>query len=273
MDVPPPQQPVHWWDIEQKVWGEGFSDPVSGPFLTALIKPLEPESYSELLLLGAGFGGAASEIVSRHGAKVAAHEAVTELAEAATAHWAASAMEKPPAIEPCDLAVATLPSRTFDGGLALNAFLPVGDKAGALKRIEQALKLRKRLVILEAFADEDIDPKSEVFQAWRDAEPTPVHLMSYSDFEAVLQETGFTLLDQKDLTAAYQDLITGGWAKAMRTLRPPTDGSVDADAFVECVMRQCRRWTLLSTLLKEEKLRIYLVNAQVGESAKLMSDW
>ncbi len=248
---PPAEVPVHWWDIEQKVWGEGYSNPVSGDFLEALLKPLELESYTELLLLGAGFGGIASGVIARHGAKVAAHEATAALAEAATAHWATSEMEKPPVVNACDLAAATLPSREFDGGLALNAFLPVGDKVGALKRVERALKVRKPFVILETFPGADVDPESEEFEEWRSLEPERPRLMAHPSFEAALEETGFKILDQKDVSKVYQGLVTSAWSKAMRTLKPPTDGSVDT------VMRQCKRWTLRSSLLKEEKLTIY----------------
>src|SRR6056297_2504755 len=68
--------------VAERVWGEGFVDPLSGEALRALVGPLGLDAAQSVLDLGAGLGGAARQIVRETGAWVTGLEPDPALARA-----------------------------------------------------------------------------------------------------------------------------------------------------------------------------------------------
>ena len=266
-----PERP--WWEVEETVWGAGHSGPVRGEFLELLTKPFKLTKASQLVVFGAGLGGGAREIMARHGAKLTAFEAAPGLAQAATAFEAGGEAGEPLDVGALDLTTATLPTRLYDGALAINALLPFGDKLGALKRIERSMKTRKQLVLLEPVLGPNIDPEREGTREWRDCEPEPVHLWDYHTLEGALKEAGFVIKDSSNLSLVYHNLIYDAWSDAVKTLRAMSAAERHAHAGMGELLKQCLRWAKLAVLLKRGDVQLYRVQAQVGEGKLLMSDW
>ncbi len=195
--------------VAERVWGEGFLDPLAGDDLHGLIRPLGLGPAHSVLDLGAGLGGAARLIVRTTGAWVTGLEPDPLLARLGHERSVRAGLSRRASITACDLERLVL-DRRYDAVLARHCLFTVSHKNELIEAVRAALKPRSRFLIID-FVVKHSSSRGPAIDAWRDAEPVTPHPWTVSQMTDRLKSRGFDVRIAEDISDMYGTLVIRAW--------------------------------------------------------------
>jgi len=197
--------------VAERVWGEGFVDPLSGEALRTLVRPLGLDAARSVLDLGAGLGGAARQIVRETGAWVTGLEPDPVLARTGGERSEQAGLARRAPVAVCDLERLAL-DRRYDAVIARHALFTVSRKNELIEAVRAALKPRGHFLIVD-FAVKNSASNGPAIAAWRNAEPVTPHPWTVCQTTDRLKSRGFDVRAAEDMSETYAGLVLRAWER------------------------------------------------------------
>jgi hypothetical protein len=263
-EADPPAKPEGPWpaariDVCEQIWGEGFLFPGGGEEVMRLARPLGLSSAATLLLVGAGSGGPPRTIASQLGVWVSGFESDPDLAALAMERCTRARLGRRAMVEMWYPQAPSFRIQAYHHGLALEPLRDAKPEP-VLAALTGALRPRGQLMLVEAIADEPLDPADPLVAEWRRVERRSAELPTERSITRMFGRLGFEVRVAEDVTQRYIHLAVLGWRTAVRDMKserppPPRAARIVAEAELWLIrlrmMREGRvrmvRWHAIST--------------------------
>lgn len=199
--------------VAQKLWGEGALQPGGIERSLQMIAPLGLGRESSIIQIGAGLGGEARAMASRHGAWVTALEGDPVLVRLAQAESRRAGLERQAVVAYEDLGNLSVRAHYFDGAFSRETLHTVEDKPGLLAALQEGLKENAPLMLSDLFLAPGVASDDSRLDAWRRAEPGAVFPVPAAEINEGLRQLMFDLRADEDITEAYRTDILAGWER------------------------------------------------------------
>lgn len=248
--------------VLRELFGAGLTGPWSPEIQDTLIRELQIEENSRIVVLGGGFGGPAQRLQAATGAKVLNLDDRVEVSDIAQ-EWLAG--EK--------AAVQQDRRDFFDTGLkpdyadviiAFGGLSHVRHRKSLYQHMLHILRPNGKLVVLDFFIT-GRDPTCPEVAIWSALEDRPRHLMNTETLARLIYEIGFDTPEFIDVTGAYRSSIRSAFGRSMEILKA---AGPDAVRYQQTLVSELERWNRRLALLDSGEVRFYAVRIEYfGKSA------
>lgn len=202
----------------QLIWGEGFCGPGGPRHIIDSSKLLALAPKMSVLIIGTGAGGPSRVLAEEFGVWITGCENDQFLAEEAVKLSAATGLGKKLSVIHGDLNNLPPFDQSFDRAFSAETLFTVKDKADLFRKIYQPLK-DDGLFLVSDFVIKDHDSLNDPdIINWQRHELPESCPVTPADMTALLENTGFTVTINEDITDHYLDLITIAWEQAGKAL-------------------------------------------------------
>jgi SAM-dependent methyltransferase len=238
--------------VTDALWGEGYLIPGGEIELLRLAKPLGLSAAANLLLLGAGAGGAACSLVTALGVWVNGFEAEPELVAAAWQRVAGSNLGKRARIDFWNPADPSFARHYYHHALALEPLMGHLPEA-VLAAIAAALKPGGQLMMTELVADAPLSPNDALVAQWarlerRDPQTVPTEIA----ITRVLGRQGYDVRIVEDVSQRFMHQGIMGWRRMVRAMQDAKPSRQHA----KLVVHEAEVWLVRLRLFREGRLRL-----------------
>ncbi len=266
-ELPPPKKntppvenlpPLEWTEkrieLAQLIWGEGYCGPGGSEYVKSLSKMLCLTDKMSVAVIGAKLGGPTRVLADEFSSWVSGFEISNELVkrgnelslEADLKDKAVLVKYDPVSDEPFE--------RKFDRCFAKETIYSIEDKPVFLKKIFDNLKNDGLLLITDyCLLNEESMINSDV-QKWQMQETTAPFFITEKEMKKNLEDAGFNVRVNEDISEDYIKIISKNWAGAEKILASlsPQD---EMDS-LQIIMKDAESWNLLSKLLSDKHIQV-----------------
>ncbi len=244
-------------EMTQLIWGDGYCGPGGKEHIEGMCKLLTMNSEMSAIVIGAGLGGPARVLAEEFGVWITGYELSKDLAEqgmqmstdAGLASKAIISHIDPKKKEPFD--------RHFDRAFSKEALYCFPDKAKILKDTFDTLKDSALFLITDYTISDKSALENPDVQKWlgqEAAQPFPVTSGNMTKF---LEEAGFTIRVNEDISHEYVDLIEHSWSKAAIVAQHLSEKGEEGTKAIKSLMEEAEHWALRAKLLKEGQIHVW----------------
>lgn len=244
-------------EMTQLIWGDGYCGPGGKEHIEGMCKLLAMNSEMSAIVIGAGLGGPARVLAEEFGVWITGYELSKDLAEqgmqmstdAGLASKAVICHIDPEQKDPFD--------RQFDRAFSKEALYCFPDKNKIIQDTFDTLKDSALFLITDyTLSDISVLENPEV-QKWLKQEATQPYPVTAGNMKTSLEEVGFIIRVNEDISGEYVELIEHSWSKAATVaqhLSEKGDEGVDA---IKSLMEEAEHWALRAKLLKEGQIHVW----------------
>lgn len=225
--------PTVAWQSERKqvsemIWGQGFNVPGRAEFVLELVKPFGLTSANTMLQFGVGLGGGLCAITEKFGNYISAFDVNTDLAKLARDLTITRDVDNKITISADHPDILSLKPAAYDGCLVREMLTQVIDQRDFVRKIYDALKSDKSLVVSDYFLPGK-EPGPNVVQ-WHERSGDETYPSQADDLIQNLKSAGFQVRVREDDTGSYSELVRRAWAEVAKSISndPLNQKHVDA---------------------------------------------
>ncbi|MEX1146791.1 MAG: methyltransferase domain-containing protein [Sphingomonadales bacterium] len=277
---PPPLNedlPVAPWDnrrieVAQYIWGDGYCGPGGPEYVIAMSKLLALSPKMSALVLGAGLGGPSRVLAQEFGVWITGVEESEPLANAGMELSVRSGMAKKAPIRHYNPENPVEFERNFDRAFAKEALFTVRNKKALVKQVTQKLKPDSLFLIVDYFLAEPGMALNADLLAWKEKERETPYLVTGDDMVDLLEDSGFVVRVNEDISEQYADMIAKAWAEADKVVTTLLEQGEEGRQLVDVLMHEAEHWFARSRLLQAGVLQARRILG-TKKVTKTLSDW
>ncbi|MDG1437861.1 MAG: methyltransferase domain-containing protein [Emcibacteraceae bacterium] len=240
-------------EIAQLIWGEGYCGPGGAEYVTSMSKLLGMTPKMSV----AGLGGPSRVLATEFGAWITGYEESEQLAKKGMDLSTKGGLEGKAPIQHYDPTDEQPFERTFDRAYSKEALYTVEDKPKLLDNLFEELKDSGLFLIndytlssMDALGNKDV-------QKWLRQEPSQPYPVTSEVMEEILNDCGYLLRVNEDITDQYIDMIAKSWAGVSDVIESLTNHPEDQTDTIQRLVKEAEFWMLRSKILKEGHLRAW----------------
>ncbi len=270
-EPPPPLIKLEPWEtpairVMQAIWGEGFNMPGGATLALELVKPFAINNSMSVLDFGCGPGGAARAIAKEFDVWVTGVERDKALAELGKLLSTRAGMERKAEIQPYDHDNFVQRSGGFDCILSLETLYKFDQREVILARLENALKTRGQLTILDYLRGDKVPADDANIKA---ALGGVAPLWTKAEYEKRFAELKFDLRVSEDVTDKYRLTVLEALDAVTRT----REGKSVIRTFPEEFMNAAETWGRRIAAIEAGSLKVARFYGIKMGSTPMMSNW
>jgi len=249
------------WDTErahvaQIFWGDGFCGPGGPENIIHMTEPLNVNSKRRTMVIGAGLGGPVRVIHKEYTAPVDGYESSEKLATAGMSMSLEAGIAQDAPIIHIDLENNPAFSRKYDRAFAKESLFIIPDKPRLVQAIHDQLKKDGLFLLTDYIITETADRDSEPFRKWCDLEPYAPKPVTSEAMLACLEEAGFTLKLEEDITDFYLGLIADARKHAKKIIAGMESDEVKNVTILTYMYNEAVFWDTRARLLRNGDLKV-----------------
>ena len=256
-------QPSELWtqervDVLEAVFGGGALTPGGIPAMLKLVQPLGLDSSMSVLEFGAGIGGTARAIAEEFDTWITGIESSPLLVEIAGLRAHASGMAKKAPVLHENLDAPEIRARYYNAIYSRDALYTVGKKDALIGALVQGLRPKGQITFIDYVAADDLALVSAEIKAWKELEPTSVHLWTAERYRLALTMQKLDVRTVEDMTDEVRHDIISAWGNYLKTLNIKAFGS---PAMANVVVREAELWVSRFNALSSGRLKAVRIYA------------
>ncbi len=256
-------QPLEQWtqervDILEAVFGGGALTPGGIPAMLKLVKPLGLDPTMSTLEFGAGMGGATRAIAEEFDTWVTGIESSPVLVEIANLRAHTTGMAKKAPVLQENLDSPEIRARYYNAIYSRDALYTVGKKDALIGTLVQGLRPKGQITFIDYVAADDLALVSAEIKAWKEREPTSVHLWTAERYRQALTMQKLDVRTVEDVTDEVRHDIISAWGSYLKTLNIKALGS---SAMVKVMVREAELWASRFSALSSGRLKAIRIYA------------
>lgn len=270
--------PFDPWDeqrieVAQYIWGDGYCGPGGPEHIVSISKLLALTPKMSLVEFGARLGGPARALTEKFGSWVSPYESSEKLVEAGNKLSSMAGLLNRAELVHYDPATISELDRKFDRAFIKDALLYIEDKQKILNLIFEYIKPEGLFLLTEITLGDESASIKPAYADWKENEPSQVYSILPDELTGMLQEAGFSVRVDEDVTASYIDLISKAWAGADAVVAKLVDQE-DGPQLIETLLREAEHWSRRSNLMKSGDLQVRrLLGYKSEQKKRMLSDW
>lgn len=244
-------------EMTQLIWGNGYCGPGGKEHIEGMCKLLTMNSEMSAIVIGAGIGGPSRVLAEGFGVWITGYELSKDLAEQGMQMSTDAGLGSKAIIEHIDPEQKDPFSRQFDRAFSKEALYCFPDKAKILKDTYDTLKNNALFLITDyTLTDISVLENPDV-QKWLKQEATQPYPVTADMMKTSLEEAGFTIRVNEDISSEYIGLIEQSWAKAATVAHHLSEKGDDGVKAIKSLMEEAEHWALRAKLLKEGHIHVW----------------
>lgn len=245
-------------DVLESVFGGGGVTPGGIPAIMQLVKPLGLDPTMSVLEFGANIGGATRAIAEEFGAWITGLESSPVLVEIAKIRAHTSGMAKKAPVLQESLDAPEIRARYYNAIYSRDVLYTVGKKDAVLATFVQALRPKGQITFIDYVAADDLALVSAEIAAWKQREPTPVHLWTAERYRQALTMQKLDVRTIEDMTDDVRRDIVAGWGTYLKTLDLK---ALTTSATASVMIQEAELWASRFKALASGRLKVVRVYA------------
>lgn len=247
--------------LTQLVWGEGYCGPGGPDNVIKMTKFLNLSSEKSIVVIGAGLGGPARTLVEKYGVWVDGYESSEALAQEGMKMSVSLGLEKKAQIIHKDLNNIYNISRSYDCFFSKEALFTVKNKPQLLKAIYDSLKPNGLFLFTDFILRDAICLQNPSVQEWVQQEPHKPYPFISENVVKELEQCGFSVRANEDITKDYLGLVARAWGNAEQLVKDLVEKGEDARESLKTVAKEAKFWERRKKIMNSGDLRVmrYLV--------------
>lgn len=249
------------WDklriqMTQLIWGDGYCGPGGKSQIQTMSKLLAMNSEMSAIVVGAGLGGPARVMAEDYGVWITGYEQSKELVEKANNLSLEASLEKKVVIQHIDPAQPNPFERKFERAFSKEALYCFPDKDKILKDTYDTLK-DDALFLLTDYTLTDISAlENSDVQKWLKQEASQPFPVTAKKMKNCLENCGFSLRVNEDISQDYVELIERSWTKAEVIAKELAQKGPEGVAAITTLMEEAEFWSLRAKLMKNGLIEV-----------------
>ncbi|VAV90981.1 hypothetical protein MNBD_ALPHA02-664 [hydrothermal vent metagenome] len=250
------------WDelrmkMSQLIWGDGYCGPGGKEHIARMCKLLTMNSEMSAIVVGAGLGGPARVLAEEFGVWITGYELSETLAERGMKMSTDMGLASKAIISHLDPEKAEPFDRRFDRAFSKEALYNFPDKPKILKDTFDTLKEGALFLITDYTLANVSAIENPDVQKWLSQEAIRPFPVTADYMQNSLEEAGFVLRVNEDISKEYIDLIEGSWSKAATVAEHLATKGDEGVAAIKILMEEAEHWALRAKLLKEGHIHVW----------------
>jgi cyclopropane fatty-acyl-phospholipid synthase-like methyltransferase len=256
-------QPAEQWTEErvnvlEAVFGGGALTPGGIPAMLKLVQPLGLDPSMSVLEFGAGIGGATRAIAEEFDTWVTGIEPSALLVGIADVRAHSTGMAKKAPVLHENLDAPEIRARYYNAIYSRDALYTVGKKDALIGTLVQGLRPKGQITFIDYVAVDDLALVSAEVKAWKEREPTSVHLWTAERYRQALVGQKLEVRTVEDVTDQVRHDIIAAWGNYLKTFNIKALGST---ASAEVVVREAELWVSRFNTLSSGRLKAVRIYA------------
>lgn len=244
-------------EMTQLIWGDGHCGPGGKEHIAKMCQILTMNSEMSALVIGAGLGGPSRVLAEEYGVWITGYELSRDLAEqgmqmSKDAGFASKAIIRyldPKQDEPFD--------RHYDRAFSKESLYCFPDKAKILQDIFDTLKDGALFLITDYTLSDISVLKNPDVRKWLKQEATRPYPVTAGNMKTTLEEVGFTIRVNEDISSEYVELIEQSWSKAAIVAHHLSEKGEEGTKAIKSLMEEAEHWALRAKILKEGHIHVW----------------
>lgn len=249
------------WDtdrahVAQVFWGDGFCGPGGPENIIAMTAPLNINSKRSAMVIGAGLGGPVRAMQKEYDTPVDGYESSKELATAGMEMSEVAGVAQDAPVSHIDFENTPRFPRSYDRAYAKESLFIITDKSNLVQSIFDHLKKDGLFLLTEYILSENADQSSILFDQWRTLEPYQPRPVSSDEMESCLENAGFSITVNEDITDFYLDLIVAARIHAKKVIKTMEADDVKDPTILKYMHNEAIFWDTRAKLLRSGDLKV-----------------
>lgn len=251
-------------EAPQLVWGAGNSGPGNPAFYEKLLGSIELEPSHQLLVLGAGLGGAARALGQRFDVAVTGLEASAAVTAKAGELTEAAEMSDKVTIRAFNPEGAKIKARSADVVLVEPLLFSLQNKLELLRELDLALKGPSQIVLLDFVLGGLTDDNKEDWNHWTEHERPQPKVRTMGEQKSLFKKAKLKLRQANDITPLYNRMIVKAWADCLDEVESRSKQEQQTDPVLRGVAELAEFWARRAALMEMGALKV--VRFQLGRA-------
>lgn len=243
-------------EVAQVFWGDGFCGPGGPENIISMTTPLNINSKRTAMVIGAGLGGPVRAMQQKYDTPIDGYESSKELATTGMAMSQEAGVAQDAPITHVNFEDAPHFPRSYDRAYAKESTFIITNKSQLIQGIFDHLKKEGLFLLTEYVLSEDADQDSAVFREWCDLEPYKPYPVTSAAMESCLEDAGFTIKLQEDITDFYLNLISGARSHAKKVISIMEASNVKDVTILKYMLNEAVFWNTRAKLLRSGDLKV-----------------
>jgi cyclopropane fatty-acyl-phospholipid synthase-like methyltransferase len=253
--------PLEQWtqervDVLEAVFGGGALTPGGIPAVLRLVKPFGLDPTMSVLEFGAGIGGAARAIAEEFDTWVTGIESSPVLVEIANLRAHTTGLAKKAPVLQENLDAPEIRARYYNAIYSRDTLYTVGKKDALIGTLVQGLRPKGQITFIDYVATDDLALVSAEIKAWKEREPTSVHLWTAERYRQALTMQKLDVRTVEDVTDEVRRDIISAWGSYLKTLNLKALGSS-----ASVMIREAELWASRFSALSSGRLKAVRIYA------------
>lgn len=251
-------------EAPQLVWGAGHSGPGNPAFYEKLLSSAAVEPGHDMVLVGAGLGGAARDLRRRFDISVTGLEASEAVVEKAGELNAEADMADKVSVRAFNPEALKLKARSTDVVLVEPLLFSVQNKLELLRELDLSLRGAAQIVMLDFVLGGITDANKEDWNHWTEHERPQPKVRTMGEQKTLIRDARLKLRQANDITAIYNRMIVKAWARCLDQVEAKSKSDQANDPVLRGVAELAEFWARRAALMEMGALKV--VRFQLGRA-------
>ena len=239
------------------VWGDGFIQPGTSSFASAVMSAAMMDSKKTILDLSASMCGTALMFVRDAGVWIDAIEPNPSLARHARLHLASVPIGHQVKLECTPLASLEITPNKYHVAYSREALYSAKPKPHVIAQVAKGLKQDGQFLLLDYVLSAG-SQDSPIIAKWRRLEPEQLHLWPLEQYEETFRRHGLSIFACEDFSSTMADEIHNAWLRMLRNLQ---SGEIDRRN-IDHIMREGKLWQSRLNALRSGDLKLMRIDTR-----------
>lgn len=244
-------------EMTQLIWGDGYCGPGGKEHIERMCKLLTMNSEMSAIIIGAGLGGPARVLAEEFGVWITGYELSGDLAERGMQMSTDAGLASKAIVHPIDPTQEEPFDRQFDRAFSKEALYCFPDKKKILQDTFDALKDSALFLITDYTLKDLSSLENPDVRKWLKQEPIQPYPVTAGNMKKYLENVGFSIRVNEDISREYVDLIEHSWAKATTVAQHLSEKGEEGALVIKSLMEEAEHWALRARLLKEGHIHVW----------------
>lgn len=244
-------------EMAQLIWGDGYCGPGGRKHIAEMCKLLAMNSKMSAIVIGAGFGGPSRVLAEEFGVWITGYELSSELAEKAMQISTDAGLAAKAAIHHLDPEQDTPFDRQYDRAFSKEALYCFPDKNKILKDTFDTLKDGALFLMTDYTLSGLSVLENPDVQKWLRQEPVRPYPVTTTMMKTALEDAGFTIRVNEDVSTEYIRLIEDSWSRATAIAEQLSAKGTQGIEAIKSLMEEAEHWALRARILKEGHIHVW----------------
>lgn len=245
-------------NVLEAVFGGGALTPGGIPALLKMVKPLALDPTMSVLEFGAGIGGGTRAVAEEFDTWVTGIESSQVLVDIANLRAHTTGLAKKAPVLQENLDSPEIRARYYNAIYSRDTLYTVGKKDALIGTLVQGLRPKGQITFIDYVAVDDLALVSAEIKAWKEREPTSVHLWTAERYRQALTMQKLDVRTSEDVTDEVRHDIISAWGNYLKTLNIKALGT---SASANVVVREAELWVSRFNALSSGRLKAIRIYA------------